>query len=193
MTDGYAPPMLTLHFDYPSPASAVALMRLQRLADVGHDIRFLGLDALGLDVPVPPTLDQLDELERYHERAVELGLPMRRPSRRPPTLSAHLIGELADRVGLGASWRWSCLVGYWSSDVDLSDPVALLELAVVAGLDRAAAEAQRDDPVARRTLRGRMANRRQAGIGGVPVLEADGGVFVSADLPDAELEELAAL
>jgi hypothetical protein len=49
--------MLTLHFDYPSPASAVALLRLQRLTDVGHRIRFLGLDALGLDVAVPPTLD----------------------------------------------------------------------------------------------------------------------------------------
>jgi predicted DsbA family dithiol-disulfide isomerase len=185
--------MLTLHFDYPSPASAVAMLRLQRLADEGHEIRFLGLDALGLDVPVPPTLDQLDELERYHERAVALGLPMRRPSRRPPTLSAHLVGELAERVGLGASWRWSCLLGYWASDVDLSDPGALRELAVDAGLDRAAVEEQLQDPSARRALRGRMVTRRKAGIGGVPVLEASGGVFVSADLPDAELEELVAL
>jgi len=185
--------MLTLHFDYPSPASAVALLRLQRLADVGHDIRFLGLDALGLDVAVPPTLDQLDELGRYHGRALELGLPMRRPSRRPPTLSAHLVGELADRVGLGASWRWSALRGYWASDLDLSDPGALVELAVGAGLDRAAVEEQLQDHVARRALRGQMVTRRRAGIGGVPVLEADGGVFISADLPDAELEELAAL
>lgn len=185
--------MLTLHFDYPSPASAVAMLRLQRLADAGYDIHFLGLDALGLDVPVPPTLDQLDELGRYHDRAVELGLPMRRPSRRPPTLSTHLVGELAERVGLGASWRWSCLLGYWASDVDLSDPNVLLELAADAGLDPAAAAAHRDDPIARRALRGRMVTRRRAGIGGVPVLEADGGVFISADLPDTELEELAAL
>jgi 2-hydroxychromene-2-carboxylate isomerase len=191
--DGYAPGMLTLHFDYPSPASAVALLRLQRLADVGHTVRFVGLDSLGLDVPVPPTLDQLDELARYRERAIALGLPMRRPSWRPPTLSAHLVGTLADEVGLGASWRWTCLRGYWAEGIDLSDPDALMALGEEAGLARTAVENRLADRVARHTLRGRMTTRRRAGIGGVPVLEADAGVYVSPDLPDAELEELAAL
>jgi predicted DsbA family dithiol-disulfide isomerase len=185
--------MLTLHFDYPSPASAVALLRLQRLTDVGHRIRFLGLDALGLDVAVPPTLDQLDELERYRDRAVELGLPMRRPSRRPPTLSTHLVGELADDLGLGASWRWTCLRAYWAADADLSDPGSLVDLGAEAGLDRDAVAERLEDTIARRALRGKMVTRHRAGIGGVPVLEADGGVFISADLPDAELEELASL
>lgn len=185
--------MLTLHFDYPSPASAVALLRLQRLADVGHPVRFVGLDSLGLEISVPPTLDQLDELTRYRERAIELGLPMRRPSRRPPTLSSHLVGGLADEVGLGASWRESCLRAYWVSDVDLSDHDELVTLGEAAGLDRSAVVERLEDRVARQTLRGRMTTRRRGGIGGVPVLEADAGVYLSADIPDAELRELAAL
>lgn len=185
--------MLTLHFDYPSPASAVAVLRLQPLADAGHPVRFVGMDALGLNVAVPPTLDLLDELSRYRDRAVELGLPMRRPSRRPPTLAAHLLGGLADHHGLGASWRWACLHAYWALDVDLSDEHALAALAHEAGLDHDAVSERLADQPARQALRGRMTSRRRSGIGGVPVIEADGGVYVSADLADADLEQLAGL
>lgn len=185
--------MLTLHFDYPSPASAVAMLRLQRLADAGQAIRFVGLDSLGLDVAVPPTLDQLEQLAHYHDRAVALGLPMRRPSRRPPTLAAHLVGEVAEEAGLGASWRWACLRGYWTHDVDLSDERELSSLARDAGLDEGAVGERLADRPARQALRGRMTTRRRAGVGGVPIVETDGGVLVSADVPDADLEQLASL
>lgn len=189
----YALGMLTLHFDYPSPASAVALVRLQRLADDGYAVRFVGLDTLGLDVAVPPTLDQLDEFGRYRDRARDLGLPMRSPTLRPPTLSAHLVGVYAEQVDLGASWRWSCLRAYWIDGANLAEESVLVGLAAAAGLDEDAVVEHLTDRLARQTLRGRMTARRRNGIGGVPVIEADGGVFVSAELTDADLEQLASL
>jgi 2-hydroxychromene-2-carboxylate isomerase len=184
--------VLTLFFDFPSPASAVALLRLQPIADAGGAVAFAGLDTLGLSISVPPTLDLLAELERVGPRALELGLPLRRPSRQPPTAAAHLIGELADEVGLGASWRDTCLRAYWLDDVDLSDEVVLLELAGRAGLGTEAVAARLADRGARDLSRTRMASARRRGLGGVPVLDVD-GVLVSPDLPDADLRQLAGL
>jgi predicted DsbA family dithiol-disulfide isomerase len=182
--------MLVLHFDYPSPAATVAALRLQRLADEGLAVTFEGIDALGLNLSVPPTLDQLDELATHRGRAAELGLAMRRPSRRPPTLAAHLVGQLADTVGLGAAWRWACFRAYWSDDVDLSDEPSLLELSGGIGLDLAAVTDRLGDRELRIAARQRGLARRRRGIGGVPVLEVD-GALVPADLSDDDLRQLA--
>jgi 2-hydroxychromene-2-carboxylate isomerase len=184
--------VLTLHFDYPSPASAVALLRLQRVADAGGRVAFSGIDAIGLRVSVPPTLDLLAELERHRDAAAALGLELRRPSCRPPTLAAHLVGGLAEARGIGASWRSVCLEAYWVRDVDLGDEEALRELAATAGLADDEVVARLADRELRLSTHGRMTTRRRQGIGGVPVLEAD-GVLVSPDLPDGDLRQLAAL
>lgn len=185
--------MLTLHFDYPSPPSAIALLRLQHVADRGGAVTFVGLDTLGLEMVVPPTLDLLAQLERCGDEARELGLTLRRPSRQPPTLAAHLVGGLADARGLGAAWRMACLQAYWTDDVDLSDEDALRGLASGVGLDEDEVITHLADRVLRGTVRGRMTARRRRGIGVVPVLEADGGVLVSADLPADDLMQLATL
>jgi 2-hydroxychromene-2-carboxylate isomerase len=184
--------MLVLHFDYPSPASAVALLRLQAVADEGGAVAFAGLDALGLAGSIPPTLDQLAELERVRDRAAALGLELQRPNRRPPTLGAHLVGELAESVGVGAAWRLACLRAYWTDDAHLGDDTVLVELARTVGVDPAAAAELLGDPARRLAQRQRDLASRQRGIGGVPVLELD-GTFVPADLSDEELRELAAL
>lgn len=184
--------MLTLHFDYPSPAAAVAVLRLQRIADGGGNVAFSGLDVLGLDLTLPPTLDQLDELERWRERAAELGLPMRRPSRRPPTLDAHLIGALAEVEGLGASWRLACLRAYYVEDADLSDHEMLVRLAREVGFDTEAVGGRLGDTALRNAARQRAITLRGRGIGGVPVLEVD-GTFVPADLGDDDLRALAGM
>ncbi|MFA9429001.1 DsbA family protein [Egicoccus sp. AB-alg2] len=185
--------MLTLYFDYPSAASVVALLRLQRLADAGVAVAFEGFDPLGLDTALPVTLDQYEELERHAARAAELGLDLRRPTRRPPTLGAHVIGGVAGRAGLGASWRATCLRAYWHDDADLGDPEVLLTLAGRAGLDLDAARAALDDRDARLQLRQRMLMLRGRGIGGVPVLEVAGGTLVSPELSDDDLRALARL
>jgi predicted DsbA family dithiol-disulfide isomerase len=182
--------MLVCHFDYTSPAAAVAVLRLHRIVDAGGRVGFSGFDVLGLDAAIPVTLDQLEEFERHRPRAVALGLDVRRPTFRPPTLAAHLVGDLAESVGLGASWRETALRAYLERGVDLGDGEALVELGRVAGLDAAEVAGSIADRTARTALRRRMLLVRGRGIGGVPVLDLD-GTLVSADLPDADLRQLA--
>lgn len=183
--------MLILHHDVTSPAAAVAVLRLQRIADEGGQVGFQGIDVLGLETALPITLDQLAELRRETARLRGLGLEVRRPSRRPPTLGAHLIAEHADVAGRGAAWRSATLAAYWERDVDLGDDAVLVDLAADVGLDAGRIAALLADRTARIALRRRMLATRQRGIGGVPVLEYQ-GAFVSADLTDEDLRELAA-
>jgi 2-hydroxychromene-2-carboxylate isomerase len=187
----YAAEVLALHFDYPSPASAVAVLRLQRIADDGGDVRFVGIDSLGVDLALPPTVAQLAEWERCREPARVLGLELRRPQVWSPTLRAHLVGELAEDVGLGASWRSVCLHAYWGEGADLDDEEVLLELAVTAGLERPAVAARLGDEAWRRASRQRAVTQRRRGVGGVPVLESN-GTLLPADLSDDDLRQLAA-
>jgi predicted DsbA family dithiol-disulfide isomerase len=156
-------------------------------------VAFAGIDVLGLDLAVPVTLDQLEGLEQARPAAEQLGLGLRRPARRPPTLAAHLVGELAMEQGVGASWRDRCLRAYWEEGADLGDDAVLLALAADAGLRTDVVEAALADRPRRTRLRQRMLVARGRGIGGVPVLEVAGGTFIPADLPDADLRRLAAL
>lgn len=182
--------MLILHHDVTSPRAALAVLRLQRLADAGHPVAFHGLDALGVAVALPVTLDQLAELEEVGERAAALGLAMHRPTSRPPTLDAHLVGELAERCGSGAAWRLGCLRAYWTDGADVADHDVLVSLGTSVGLDADEVRRVLADRDARDALRGTMLARRAVGVGGVPVLEVD-GTLLPADVDDATLEELA--
>ncbi|MTV25464.1 hypothetical protein FTX61_08590 [Nitriliruptoraceae bacterium ZYF776] len=181
--------MLICHHDVTSPAAAVAVLRLQALADAGGHVAFRGLDVLGLETTVPATLDQLEQLPRYAPRAAELGLTMRRPRLRPPTLGVHLVADHAESLGLGASWRSACLHAYWEDGADLGDDELVADLAAAAGLDRAVVAALLADRPARIALRRRMGTLRGRGVGGVPVLEYQ-GTLVSAELSDDDLRQL---
>lgn len=182
--------MLILHHDITSPRAALAVLRVQRLADAGLPVAFRGLDVLGVAIALPVTLDQLVELEQVTPRAATLGLVMRRPGVRPPTLDAHLVGEHAERMGLGAAWRLACLRAYWTDGADVADHTLLCGLAATVGLDPVAVAAVLADTAARNELRAAMLARRGLGIGGVPILEVD-GTLLPADVDDATLEELA--
>lgn len=184
--------MLVLHFDFTSLAAAVSVLRVQAIADAGGRVGFQGIDVLGVDVALPVTLDQLDEIARFRGRADERGLEVRRPSQRPPTLAAHLVGDLATAQELGAAWRMAVLEAYWSCDAALDRVPVLLDLAQQVGLDRGEVAAALADPAVRTSVRHRMTADRARGIGGVPVLEFD-GTLVSAELTDAHLWELAGL
>lgn len=182
--------MLVLHHDVTSAASAVAVLRLQPLADAGGRIAFSGIDVLGLAISIPPTRELLAEREHHAGSAVALGLELRRPSQQPPTLACHLVGDLAEERGLGAAWRLASLRAFWTDDRDIGDRTELLRLADEVGLDPEEVAARLDDRSAAQDLRSRMVAQRQRGIGGVPVLEVD-GAFVPADLTDTDLEQLA--
>lgn len=184
--------MLTLYHDYTSPASAVAVLRLQRLADAGVAIGFSGFDVLGLDRSIPVTLPLLEELDRQRAAAQSYGLTLRRPRACPPTLGAHLVGEVAETLGLGASWRETAYRAFWSAGADLGAAATLADLAVDAGLDHDRVAEVLADRERRLTLRRRMLALRSRGVGGVPVLETQ-STFVSPFLPDRDLRQLADL
>ena len=185
----YARRVLTLHHDVTAARSALAVLRLQRIADQGHPVVFRGIDVLGLAVALPVTIDQMAELEQVAESAAAMGLVMRRPTLRPPTLDAHLVGEYAERAGLGAAWRAACLSAYWTDGADVSTHDVLIALAGRVGLDAAAVTVVLADAPARNELRASMLALRAFGIGGAPVLEVD-GTLLSADVDDATLVEL---
>jgi predicted DsbA family dithiol-disulfide isomerase len=171
----------------------VAVLRLQRLADQGAAVAFTGIDVLGLEISIPATLDQLEGVEVARPAARALGLDLQRPSRRPPTLPAHLVGEVAAAHGAGAAYRESCLRAYWERGEDLADGSVLRGLASAVGVPADAAVEALADRDRRRQLRQRMLVARSRGVGGVPVLEVAGGTFVAADLPESDLRQLAAL
>ncbi|MBW3620166.1 MAG: DsbA family protein [Actinobacteria bacterium] len=184
--------MLVCFHDYTSPASAVAVRRLQRLADEGLPVAFEGIDVLGVEVSLPVTLDVLAQLDQHRSAAADLGLRLRRPDVQPPTLAAHVVGDVAERLGLGAAWRSVAYRAYWEDARDIADHAVLAELAGAAGLPDGAAEAALGDTRLRLDVRRRMGARRSEGVGGVPVLLA-GRTFVPALLPEAELRTLAGI
>lgn len=184
--------MLTLYHDIPSAASLVAMLRLQALADEGLQVRFRGFDALGLDATLPPTLDDLQDWEQHRDAAAELGWPLARPTRHPSTLDAHLLGELAIEHGLDAAWRLAVYRAHWQDDADVSAASVLTVLAVRVGLPLDEVEALLHDPQMRHRLRQQMLVHRGEGVGGVPVLDAN-GTFMSPFVPEDDLRTLAEL
>lgn len=184
--------MLILYHDVPSAGSLVAMLRLQRLADEGLPVRFRGFDVLGLDVTLPATLDDLEDWQAHRDEAQRMGWSLPRPRRHPATLRAHLVGELAVEQGLDAAWRMACYRAHWLEGVDVSDDAELVRLAGLAGLDRDVVADLLDDRGEQHRLRQRMLVHRGDGIGGVPVLEAN-GTFLSPAIDEADLRALAEL
>ena len=184
--------MLTLYHDIPSAGSLVAMLRLQALADEGLSVTFRGFDVLGVEASLPATLDDLQDWQTHREEAAALGWELPRPTRHPATLKAHLLGELADEQGLDAAWRLTVYRAHWLDDADVSADSVLTVLAVRIGLPIDEVEALLHDPEQRHRLRQRMLVHRGDGVGGVPVLDAN-GTFLSPFVPEADLRTLAEL
>ena len=182
--------MLTLTHDVTSPASAVAVARIDRLAADGLPVRFRGIDVLGIDATLPVTLDVLAELERVAPRAAEAGVQLQRPTRRPSTARVHLVADLLDDEATARAWRAATYAAYWQHDADLADEHVVVELAEDVGLDADTVVAAMRDDAALAAVRRRTQTARGEGIGGVPVLIAH-GTLVSPDLDDDALWALA--
>jgi len=184
--------VLTLFHDYTSPASAVAVLRLQRLADQGLAVAFEGFEAIGLDTTVPVTLDTVAGVRDLAAAAAAEGLELRRPPALPPTARAHLVGNVAEDAGLGGSWRSTCYRSFWTEGSEIGDPAVLLGLAEGAGLDRDIVQAALNDRRLLAAVRRLTGAHRRNGVGGVPVILA-ARTLVPGLLPEAELRALAAL
>lgn len=181
--------MLVLYHDYTSPASAVAALRLQRLADEGVAISFSGFEAL-VAARLPVTLEVAAGVEDLAQAAAAEGLALRRPPWLPPTARAHVVGDIAEARGRGAAWRAGCYRAFWEDGADLAEPAVLLELAATAGLDAAEVSACLDDPGRVPAFRRGLLTSRKAGVGGVPVLYAH-GTLIPALLSEGDLRALA--
>lgn len=184
--------MLTLFHDLTSPASAVAVLRVQRLADEGRPVAFEGFEAIGVDATLPVTVDVIADVERLATVALAEGLVLRRPPALPPTALAHVVGALADTSGLGASWRAVSYRAYWTDGAAVAEPRVLLDLAVVAGLDREATARALADRSLLAAVRRRAGAHRRNGVGGVPTILAS-RTLLPGLLDLDELRALAAL
>lgn len=183
--------MRVMYFDYPSLPAAVAVIRahlaLGRHAGLASSaaqpLMFGGFDTLGLEMTVPLTLDQQEEIGRWSTTAAQVGLEVTTPRSRPPTTPAHVIGDLADELGLGRDWRQAVIVAYWSDRVDIGHKSELVRLANHVGLPEQEVASALTDRHRAQQVRRRMVAARQRGIGGVPVIEID-GTLLSGDLSD---------
>lgn len=183
---------LTLFHDYTSPASAVAVARVQRLADEGLAVSFEGFEAVGVDVTLPVTVEVLAALDELGDAAAAEGLVLRRPPGLPPTALAHVTGTIAEERGLGASWRDTCYRAFWGRGAAIGERDVLLELAAEAGLDTDAVATALDDRLFIASVRRRVGGHRRNGVGGVPTILAS-RTLVPGLLPADELRTLAAL
>ena len=184
--------MLTLFHDYTSAGSAVAVLRVQRLADEGCAVVFEGFEAIGVDATLPVTVDVLAAIEELTDQAAAEGLNLRRPFALPPTARAHLLGALAEAAGLGASWRQVCYRSFWEDGRDLSDPAVLVELGQRAGLEPADVRSALRDRSALAAVRRRAGRHRRNGVGGVPTILAS-RTLVPGLLAEDDLRLLARL
>lgn len=184
--------MLTLFHDYTSPASAVAVARLQRLMAEGAPAEIVGTDVLGIDVVLPVTVDVLAELDAVAADAEAEGLLLRRPSQLPPTAAAHVVEDVARGHGRDAPWRRRCYRAFWDEGVDLSDHAALQTLAGDAGVPSDPVAAALHDRVAFLAVRRRSAGHRSDGVGGVPTIRHD-RTLIPGLLHEADLRALIAL
>ena len=183
---------LVLYHDYTNPASAIAVARLQRLADEGIAVEFVGFDAFGVDVALPVTVDVKAALDDLAPVAAAEGVALREPSLLPPTGWAHALEVLAERVGRGADWRAMCYAAFWVQGTDLSRHDDLRLLASLAGLPGTAVDEVLGDRTHLAAVRRASAAQRANGVGGVPTLLAQ-RTLVPGLLDEADLRALAAL
>jgi len=185
--------MLTLLHDIPSAAALVAVLRLHALAEQGVAVAFVGLDLRGFDVSLPATLDVLEDFDRNADAARSLGIEVARPRRVPPTVAAHAVQAVAERHGRGAAWRLAVYRHHWAAGGDVADADQLVALAATIGLPSDEVAVAATSRRVHAALRRDWQTWRARGVGGVPVLVADGGTLLSADQCDADLLALASL
>ena len=181
--------MMTLFHDYTSPASAVAVARLQRLADEGIPVEFIGFDVYAVDAALPPSLDVLAQLESVAAEAEAEGVVLRRPRLLPPTARAHAVGTIAEAVDLGASWRTRCYRAFWVEGADINDVEVLVALSEDAGLDPKKVAAALADGALLASVRRAAGRHRRNGIGGVPTILAQ-RTLIPGLLAEEHLREL---
>ena len=106
---------------------------------------------------------------------------------------AALIGEkYAATLGCGAAFHDGVMTAYWAEARDISDRAVLAEVAVAAGMTRAAFLAALDDPTYDRMVGTDVETARLYGLNGVPALIFDNKYLVSGAQPVEVLRQVVA-
>ncbi|MBW3605206.1 MAG: DsbA family protein [Actinobacteria bacterium] len=184
--------MLTLFHDYTSPASAVAVARVERLVGDGLPVQIVGTEVVGLATSLPITVDLLAELAVVATQADAEGIVLRRPRLVPPTAGAHLVEDVARQHGRDTAWRRRCYRAYWDQGADISDHTLLRDLAADVDLPPAEVDRAVTDRVALLSIRQRFAAHRREGVGGVPTISFD-RTLIPGLLSEDDLRALVAL
>jgi 2-hydroxychromene-2-carboxylate isomerase len=180
------PTPAALYFDFTSPASVVAVLRLETLRARGAQISFVGIDVLGLAIAVPLSARLDDERQRWASDAHTLGVTLNRPAWQPPTLKAHLITPLAQAANVADIWRRQVFHAYWQDGLAIDDDTVLADVANASGVERGQVEELLNATKNQAALTQQMTQNRRRGIGDVPVLEVHGN-FISPHLSDPDL------
>ena len=159
-------------YDYASPWAYLADRLLERELpgiEIEHrPIYIRGLDAFSSGVPFSPPkmtylVRDLERCARHH------GIELAVPSIFPVNGLQALRGALAAReLGGFEAFHGPMFRAAWAEDRDASDRGVVLDVAVEAGLDRAAMEAHMVDPALKARLKEDTAAAQEAGVFGVP-------------------------
>jgi len=187
----HAPAPIDFYFDFSSPYSYIASEWVEALAarhgrTVNWKAILLGatFQAAELKSPVSHPIKREYSLRDFERSARFAGVPLVMPERFPIATqnAARVFWWLhAQGPARAVAWARTGLRAYFTRGVDLSDPVALAELAQQFGLD--AGEAQTVWGDAQWKLRLKQANDAAiaAGVFGAPFFVVDGEPFWGND------------
>ena len=182
---------IDFYFDFSSPYSYIASEWVEALAARhGRTVQWKAIllgatfQAAELKSPVSYPIKREYSFHDFERSARFAGVPLKNPEKFPiPTQNAaRIFWWLQGRSNTTAShWAQHCLRAYFARGVDLSDVLALKELAAEFGLDPSEAEAIWSDPEWKARLKAANDAAIAAGVFGAPFFMIDGEPFWGND------------
>ena len=182
---------IDFYFDFSSPYSYIASEWVEALAARhGRTVQWKAIllgatfQAAELKSPVSYPIKREYSFHDFERSARFAGVPLKNPEKFPISTqnAARIFWWLQGRSNTTAShWARHCLRAYFARGVDLSDVLALKELAAEFGLDPSEAEAIWSDPEWKARLKAANDAAIAAGVFGAPFFMIDGEPFWGND------------
>ena len=182
---------IDFYFDFSSPYSYIASEWVEALAARhGRTVQWKAIllgatfQAAELKSPVSYPIKREYSFHDFERSARFAGVPLKNPEKFPISTqnAARIFWWLQGRSNTTAShWARHCLRAYFARGVDLSDLLALKELAAEFGLDPSEAEAIWSDTEWKARLKAANDAAIAAGVFGAPFFMIDGEPFWGND------------
>lgn len=183
---------LEFFFDFSSPYAYIGAMRIDELAARhGRKVEWRPI-LLGVALKVTgsqpltgyPLKGQYSTLD-FSRSAREYGIPFKLPTRFPVPTQAAARGVLwlqSHDPAKAVPFAKAVYTALFVNDIDISAPEAVLSVAEMLGIDRAAMAAGIEDPAIKDTLRAQTDEAvHKRGVFGAPFVFVDGEPFWGAD------------